>query len=75
MDLSIITSLPQLAPYAAYIAAVLGVSAIIAKFLPPPAANATGFYPAIYALINFLGQNSGHATNAVTIAKDITPHV
>lgn len=60
----VLTMVPALAPYAVYASAVVGVFAAIAPYLPPPAMPATGFYPFVYGVVNWLGRNVKHAANA-----------
>ena len=59
-----LTAIPALAPYAGYISAAIGIAAIVARFLPPPAMPASGFYPIVYGVMNMLAMNAGHARNA-----------
>lgn len=46
-----------------FIAALTGLCATIAAYLPPPAQNATHAYMVTYRVINWLGRNVGHAEN------------
>lgn len=55
--------------YAAYVGALFGIAAIVAKFMPPPAATSGKAYSAAYTVVNVLGMNSGHATNASAPTK------
>ncbi len=65
MDLmSTLAAVPGAGPVLPYIAAAIAICAAIAVVLPRPAANAAGLYPAIYAVVNFVAMNFGHATNA-----------
>ena len=46
-----------------FLAALTGLCATIAAYLPPPANNATHAYVTTYRVINWLGRNVGHAEN------------
>jgi hypothetical protein len=67
---SIVRLIPALAPYAGYGLTAIGVAAATAPYLPPPALPASGWYPLVYDVVNWLGRNVGHATN-VTSPKAI----
>jgi hypothetical protein len=58
-----VTSLIQ-PQYLQYLLAVGGCCSVIAAVLKPPVAGATGWYPAVYTIVNFLAVNFGHARNA-----------
>lgn len=74
MDISTLpTLIPALAPYVSYIAAVVGVAAFVAPYLPPPALPASGFYPVVYGLVNWLARNVGHAANATAPTAAVIP--
>lgn len=49
---------------AAVIAATVAFASALAAALPPPAMPASGVYPIVYALVNFVAVNFGHAKNA-----------
>jgi hypothetical protein len=58
--IALLSSLPALAPYAAYLVATC---AVLATVLPPPKLPASGWYPVVYGLVNHLALNVGRATN------------
>ena len=47
-----------------YITTAIALCAAAAAILPHPAAGATGLYPVIYAVVNFIACNFGKARNA-----------
>jgi hypothetical protein len=72
MDLmTTLAAIPGAGPLLPYLAALIAVCAAIAVVLPHPATGATGVYPAIYAVVNFIAMNFGRAANADggTVAK------
>jgi hypothetical protein len=62
MDVSALIALVP-AQYTVYIFAAGGVAGAIATVLPKPTAT-TGWYPAVYKVVNFVGLNFGRAKNA-----------
>lgn len=66
MDPTTLSALIALIPaqYAVYVAAVGGICAFVASRLPAPSATSAAWYPAVYAVVNFVGCNFGHAKNA-----------
>jgi hypothetical protein len=63
---TVVGLIPALAPYVGYGLTAIGVAAATAPYLPPPALPASGWYPLIYGVVNWLGRNVGHATNAAS---------
>lgn len=61
-----IARIPGIGPFLPYVAALVAVAAAVAPFLPPPKLPASGFYPVIYGLVNWLALNLGHAKNATS---------
>ena len=61
MDLSPFLSLLPFVPYGG---TVVGVAALVSMALPPPAASGSAVYSGIYQVVNTLGANAFHATNA-----------
>ena len=55
--------IPGVAALLPYITAAIAICAIVATVLPHPAAGATGLYPVIYAVVNFIALNFGKARN------------
>lgn len=69
MDLlNIITGVPGVGPALPYIMAVVAVCAALAPMLRPPTQPASGVYPVLYAAVNFIALNFGHAKNATAPA-------
>jgi hypothetical protein len=52
------------AHYLPWITVLIAVCAAVATKLPPPAPTATGWYPAVYAAVNWVALNFGQARNA-----------
>ena len=74
MDLmTTLAAIPGPGPLLPYIAAAIALCAAIAVALPHPAAGTTGIYPAIYAVVNFIALNFGHARNNDAPASRQTP--
>ncbi|WP_428486007.1 hypothetical protein [Rhodopila sp.] len=74
MDLmTALAAIPAAGPLLPYIAAAITICAGVAIALPHPAAGATGIYPTIYAVVNFIALNFGHARNAEAPAAPRTP--
>jgi len=61
-----LAAIPGAAPLLPYLAAVIAICAAVAVVLPHPASGATGFYPAVYAVVNFIAMNFGRAANATS---------
>lgn len=61
---AIVAAVPALAPYATYLCIVIAVNAVIAPYLKPPAMPAHGWYPVVYALVNWVARNVRNARNA-----------
>jgi hypothetical protein len=62
--MTLLAAIPGAGPWLPYIPVAIAVCAALATALPPPAAGAKGFYPAIYAVVNFIACNFGKARNA-----------
>lgn len=69
MDLmSTIAAIPGIGPALPYLAVAVALCALLAMALPPPADGGSPVYATIYRLINLIGANKGHATNATAPA-------
>nr|WP_294522995.1 hypothetical protein [uncultured Rhodopila sp.] len=65
MDImTVLAAIPGAGFILPYITAIIAICAAAAAALPHPAAGATGVYPAIYAVVNFIACNFGKARNA-----------
>jgi di/tricarboxylate transporter len=70
MDIaSVVWLCPELAPYAVYLAAVVGIAAVVASLLPPPTPSSPLAYRLCYIAVNWLGRNVRYAANAGTAPK------
>lgn len=71
MDLSILVDLlnSQTGTWALVIAALGGLCALAAAFMPVPGEQSGKVYKAVYAVVNWIGCNFGKATNADDAAK------
>ncbi len=58
-----LAAIPGAGPWLPYIPVAIAVCAALATALPHPAAGAAGFYPALYAVVNFIACNFGKARN------------
>lgn len=68
MDLySMLAAVPVAGPVLPYVPAAIAAGAVAARFMPPPA-QPKGWYAVLYMLVNALGQNGGHATNAAAVS-------
>jgi hypothetical protein len=67
--LTSLAAIPGAGPILPYMTAAIAVCAAVAAVLPHPAAGATGMYPAIYAVVNFIAFNFGKARNANATAS------
>ena len=56
--------------YGQLVLAIIGCFAALAALLPAPAEDGTKIYRAFYKVVNWLGVNVGHATNASDVKKD-----
>ncbi len=76
MDLmTTLAAIPGAGPLLPYLAAVIAVCAAVAVVLPHPAPGATGVYPAVYAVVNFIAMNFGRAANAkAETPTETSPH-
>jgi hypothetical protein len=54
----------SLLPLVPYGGSVVGAAALVSMALPPPPSNASALYSGIYQVVNTLGANAFHATNA-----------
>lgn len=65
MDLmTLLTAIPGVGPFLPYILVAVALCATLATTLPPPKVPASGFYPILYAVVNWIALNAGHAKNA-----------
>jgi hypothetical protein len=65
MDLmNAIAGIPGIGPLMPYIVALVAFAAFVARFIPPPAADANWVWITVYRMVNAIGQNGGHAQNA-----------
>lgn len=65
MDLmTLLSGIPIAGPIIPYVAALVALCAALAPVLKPSAPGATGVYPGLYAAVNFIALNVGHAKNA-----------
>ena len=65
MDLmTLLAAIPGAGPWLPYIPVAIAVCAALSAALPRPAAGSAGFYPVIYAAVNFIACNFGKARNA-----------
>jgi len=71
MDLSPVLALIP-AQDAVYVSAAIGIASIVASLLPPPKQPASGWYPAVYQVVNLIAVNLGHAKNATAPAATVT---
>lgn len=51
-----------------YVTGLVTFAATVSVFLPPPTQPITGWYPAVYGILNWVGMNFGHARNATAPA-------
>lgn len=62
MDIATLLNLiPGAAPY---IAGAVAIASALGTLLPPPKLPASGWYPLLYGLVNFIALNLGQARNA-----------
>ena len=66
-----LAAIPGIGPLLPYILGAIAVCALLAPLLPAPKEGATGFYPSLYSVVNFVAINFGHARNASS--PTITP--
>jgi hypothetical protein len=65
MDLiSILGAIPGAAHVLPYVTTIIALCAALAVALPRPGAGATGLYPVLYAMVNFIALNFGRARNS-----------
>jgi hypothetical protein len=65
MDLvSTLGAIPGAAFVVPYVTAVIALCAGLAVVLPRPGTAATGLYPVLYAVVNFIALNFGQAKNS-----------
>ncbi len=64
--MSTLAAIPGGSSLLPYVAGGIALCAAISVALPPPSTGATGVYPMIYAVVNFVALNFGHARNAGT---------
>jgi hypothetical protein len=62
--MSALAAIPGAAHFLPYVTAAVALCAAVAVALPRPGAGATGVYPVIYAVVNFIALNFGQARNA-----------
>jgi hypothetical protein len=62
--MTLLAAIPGAGPWLPYIPVAIAVCAALAAALPAPVAGATGMYPVLYAVVNFIACNFGKARNA-----------
>lgn len=61
---SLLAATPYVGWLVPWVAAAIAICAVAARFMPPPADDASRWYRVAYRWVNQIAQNAGHAKNA-----------